>query len=208
MRPAAASGSSGQRRLVPQLLLGRLQVLSPLLGSVAEALCSRPLCTGCRWDGGGLPLPFLIAARSSLVSGWDIWPCDFSTWLSRQCGGGEMSILGPPFFLSAPGGGNADSLGSEETVGLKQSRCASCCAPGTTPLRPTHYLRARPAPCLVQGCMLSISRMQCVPLVSATFYCGGGSKRVLPVSASLLESMRSGLRRNVPMEGPEVFSCS
>lgn len=33
-----------------------------------------------------------------------------------------MSILGPPFFLSAPGGGNADSLGSEETVGLRQSR--------------------------------------------------------------------------------------
>lgn len=119
-----------------------------------------------------------------------------------------MSILGPPFSLSAPGGGNADSLGSEETVGLRQSRCASCCARGATLLRPTHYLRAQPAPCLVLGCVLSISRMQCDPLVSATFHCGGGSERVLPVPATLLETTRSGLRRNVPLEGPEVFSCS
>lgn len=59
-----------------------------------------------------------------------------------------------------------------------------------------------------QGCVLSISRMQHVTLVSATFHCGGGSEMVLPVPAALLESMRSCLKRNMPTEGPEVFSCS
>lgn len=185
-----------------------------LLGSVAEALRTHPLCTGCRWDGGGLALPFLIEARSSLVSeGGRFGPVTSPHSLLSGAEVGRCLVWGLSSPCHHPEVGLLIVLAQKRVLALNRADVLVGVLRLQPPRATTFLSRSLPANAPgslsgTQDCVLSISRMQRVTLVSATFHCGGGSEMVLPVPAALLESMRSYLKRNMLTEGPEVFRCS